>query len=268
MLSFHRKLYFPELKYEGTRNFGSWGSSKKTAIFSINWKPFDNRLLVDHHIWVDRCHRGKPIKFTEALPKKWETWLNGFLFAIPENYRDEIHRCSRLGMLEWCRALPFDTTIREMCMETAETYIKTAFNLIADCAYDPKKNYFYRGADKTVLNNVMLYRFWTHQTGRGLIWGKAGFDKIKHDLSTLLNKRVAIGQGEDGEFIATSDAVIDLYSIIIDDFLGHAANERNAYQAEEPENKEPDRFRIDKKTLTDLIEESAKLVDESLENKV
>lgn len=257
MLSFHRKLYFPELKYEGTRNFGSWGSSKKTSIFSINWKPFDSRLLIDHRIWVDQCHRGKPIKFTEALPKKWDTWLNGFLFAIPEKYRDEIHRCSRLGMLEWCRALPFDTNIREMCMETAETYIKTAFKLIADCAYDSKKNYFYRGADKTVLSNVMLYRFWTHQTGRGLIWGKAGFNGITQDLKTLLDTRII-----NGEF---SDEIVDLYSIIIDDFLDHVANERNAYQpenegnayqaeepenehnadqADEPENKEPDRFRV------------------------
>lgn len=228
MLSLHHKLYFPELKYEGKRNFKSWGSSKQTSIFSLNWKSFDSSLIIDHHIWVDQC--GKSIKFTEALPHKYEKWLNGFLFSIPENYLNEIIRCSRIAMMEWSRALPFDTNIREMCMETAETYIKIAFKLIADCAYDSKKNYFYRGVDKSILSNVMRYRFWTHQTGSGLIWKKAEFHNIQETLRGLKESGI-------------DNALADLYSITIDDFLDHEAG---------------------KSELADLIEKSKECLDDSL----
>jgi hypothetical protein len=46
--------------------------------------------------------------------------------------------------------------------------------------YDPEANYFYRGDDKVLAPHAMLYKFWAHQTGRGMIKDHAKFRKIEH----------------------------------------------------------------------------------------
>jgi len=176
MLALSNSLHFPSLKYEGDTTFKSWGSGGRTILFSIDWEKFDGKLMTDYH------------SFVSALPDKWDTWLKNFQFAIPDSYLNEIHRCSRLGLFEWSRQLSFDTSIREMCMKTGDAFIKVAFNLIADCAYDPDTNYFYRGNDKYLLPNVMLYKFWGHQTGRGLLWDKAELDKLEKRIEIFEQK--------------------------------------------------------------------------------
>jgi len=63
-----------------------------------------------------------------------------------------------------------------MCLNPGKEFISCAFKLIADCLYDREKNYFSRKFSKSVVESLLIYRFWVHQTGRTLPWFNAEFD--------------------------------------------------------------------------------------------
>jgi len=107
------------------------------------------------------------------------------IFAIPQTYMTEIHRCVHLALFEWGTNRPFDIMIRKICLEPAISYIFVSFRLIADCLYDKKTNYFYRGEDKIFATQAMLYKFWSFQTGCGLIKKHAHFERLNTENNTV-----------------------------------------------------------------------------------
>jgi hypothetical protein len=85
-----------------------------------------------------------------------------------------------------------------MCLETANAHVMVAFSLLADCMYDAKKQYFCRGFLKQLYRTTMLYKFWSHQTGRGLLRIKSGLDELverhtKDPIQELTEFEAAIG---------------------------------------------------------------------------
>lgn len=157
-------LQFPRLVYQKSANFKPRGG-KSTRIYVLDWSTLDD-------LATDRGAR--------LFPEKYLDWLTSMQFAIPHHYRREIRRCVRMAVLERERQLSFDTNIREMCMETAEKFIEVAFDLLADCPYDPEEDYFLRDDRRGILKPAFLYRFWDGQTGRALPWFMSGLDDLKN----------------------------------------------------------------------------------------
>lgn len=163
-------LLFPTLIRVGETSFKSWSDSEKaaTSLYQLSWDPVDK-------IKTDRWNKGD---FPGTLPEKYDSWVKDMTFAIPQHYLMEVRRTARLSVLEWCTSRPFDTMVREICLEPAVSYAYVSFRLVADCLYDSDTNYFYRGNDKILAPQAMLYKFWSHQTGRGLLRAFSRFDKI------------------------------------------------------------------------------------------
>ena len=183
MLGRNHSLYFPKLSYQKHVSFGSWGNSndKKSScpVYKLDWSYKEQKCQEDHDKWLKQCHPNKKIPLHPDLPQKYEEWVKGMLFAIPNDYLKEIREHSQRGLAEWDKERGFDTNVREYCLKSAIAHIDIAFYLIGDCAYDPEENYFYRGDDKFLLHHVMGYKFWSNQTGRGLIKHHSGLDELE-----------------------------------------------------------------------------------------
>ena len=90
------------------------------------------------------------------------------MFALDGGYLNEIRRCSQQAVQEWNVPRPFDTIIREMCLNVPQSYVNVSFSLLSDCIFDEGKGYWDRG-NRRESACIMLYKFWCHQSGRGLL---------------------------------------------------------------------------------------------------
>lgn len=177
MLALNFSLLFPRFSPQGEVSFKSWSDSQKTTdTYKLDWDTIDN-------IKKERYNRNinKESPYPGTLPELYDNWVKNMIFAIPNTYKAEIRRCTHLALLEWGTNRPFDTMIREICLEPAISYIYVSFRLIADCLYDKEANYFYRGEDKAYATQAMLYKFWSFQTGSGLIKKHARFENLNHE---------------------------------------------------------------------------------------
>jgi hypothetical protein len=178
-------LLFPSLVRCGETTFKSWSDGKSaTTLYRLDWSRADSAREASWVKWVgDRPSTSNTTtylcKYHGTLPKKYDDWVKSMLFAIPQNYFDEIRRTARMGLIEWSTGRPFDTMIRDICLQPAIGYIFTSFRLLADCLYDEKTNYFYRGPDKVIAPQALLYKFWSGQTGGGLVRDHAHFNRIE-----------------------------------------------------------------------------------------
>jgi len=184
----YHHLVFPSLTRIDEVSFKSWSESKgKTGVYKLNWDGFDKRILEKavkaHYAVTVYDNDGNPMERefeapSQPLPKEWDEMLNKIEYAIPHHYLDEIRRMTHMGMLEWAQERHFNTSIREMCLEPAQTFIGCAFKLIADCCYDRNMNYFMRDDFKHFVAPLCIYRFWKHQTGDAHPIQHSGIDKL------------------------------------------------------------------------------------------
>jgi hypothetical protein len=165
MLNTHHSLHFPKLKYTGKTSFKSWGNSKETSIYIIEWPE------------------------ESFLPSPYCEWLDRFSFIIPSHYKEEITRLSYIASYEWGRPANFDTAIRPF--RGAVGFVYDAFRLISDCIYDKNTDYFYRGKDKPLIFKAMLYKFWSYNTGFGMIREHADIQEHKNQAKLFANKSYA-----------------------------------------------------------------------------
>jgi len=180
-------LLFPSLVRCGETTFKSGSDRGATTLYRLDWSRADSAREAS---WVKWAGDGPSTsstsfylcKYHGTLPKKYDDWVKDMVFAIPQSYYDEIHRTARMGLIEWSTERHFDTMIREVCLQPAIGYIFTSFRLLADCIYDEKTNYFSRDPDKVIAPQALLYKFWSGQTGRGLIRDHADFKRIESFL--------------------------------------------------------------------------------------
>lgn len=176
---------FPHLVFLRDASFKSWSESKTTKIYKLDWDSFDEAILKRHIARNAKCWPDTKFQSVQKFDSYYETLLHSLRFAIPNNYLTEIRRMTQMAMSEWGTSRTFDTDIREMCLGPAIECIRVAFNLISDCAYDENTNYFLRVNNKYLLAPLMLFRFWQHQTGSGLIADHSGFNKLESKYNWL-----------------------------------------------------------------------------------
>lgn len=185
MLTKSHPLYFPKLKFikEGQLVHKDNGgeSGRPINIYSLDWSKQEKFIEEKHENWKNKYHPTKKLPFIGQLPKEWEAWIKSLVFAIDDYYLREIRFWTQNALMFWSRRnyASADTVVREYCLNPAIEMIDVAFFLIGDCVYDMQTQYFSRSSKKYLTNNVMLYKFWAYQTGRGLLWDRANLDALK-----------------------------------------------------------------------------------------
>jgi hypothetical protein len=190
MLRLDHGLLFPSLRRFGETSFKSWqDESKTTDLYTLYWDDID-KIKQDnflHHSITSSS------KFPGTLPKEYDDITKSFVFALPQKYVDEIKRQARTAQTEWSQNYQFDTNIREICLKPAITHIQVAFALLKDCLYDPSTNYFSRSPLKNITSQMMLYKFWSFQTGRSQVTRHSLIEDLEHE-SKLDNVNSENGQ--------------------------------------------------------------------------
>ena len=169
-----KTLIFPRLSYLKDIKFDGDSGNKKSSLFQLDWSWHDECLRLKYFTDKDRV--------PPQLPQEYEDLVCGLIYAVPPNYKREINRLCNLAINEFSIDRPFDTSIREMLTDVADQAIVCAFKLLSDCVYDRDTNYFYHKPDKFLIWRILVYRFWVHQTGRGLPWFNADLDKLDMEI--------------------------------------------------------------------------------------
>lgn len=171
-------LYFPRLIRSGETTFKAHSDvSRSTSIYKLDWDEVD-RIKKDN--WEKRTliSSDQPLPpFPGTLPDEY-AWVKDLRYALPRNYLDQIRHCARQAMEIWGKEYGFDTMIREICLEPAIAHSYVAFRLVSDCIYDESTNYWSRDDSRIIVPQALLYKFWIHQTGRGMVRDHAYFEKI------------------------------------------------------------------------------------------
>lgn len=193
---------FPHLVFLKDVTFGtSQAKTSKTKLYKLDWQGFDSTINDKFQSDWKSVHIPDPeapikmpdlwllskkdIPIVQIFNKQYEDILQSLLFAVPQNYAEEIRNSTQAAILEWNKERHFDTVIREMCLKPAIKHIEVAFKLLCDCIYDEKTNYFSRTDNKYLLPHVLLFRFWQHQTGSGCIMNNSDFDTLRDKLTYL-----------------------------------------------------------------------------------
>ena len=182
MLSTRNSLVFPHLvRHDKDARFGH---EEKTwrPVYRVDWESFQDKIRKNHEKWVSRSWPDSGMGFVPGLPQERMKRLAGRYYAIDSDYMQELRRCSLEAVKEYGGMRPFDTNIRESCLRPGQAFVRTAFMLLADCAYDLEANYWDHSPEKRVLMNEMLVVFWTEQTGDGLVRSHAELDELTDRL--------------------------------------------------------------------------------------
>lgn len=177
MLYVNHRLLFPSLVYQGdftikepstSKEDGRPGWTKKVRLYKLDWEKIELEKERKHKKWNRTQWPDRKVPYINTLPEELDEEIKNIIFALSQGYLNEIRRCSQQGLVEWNVSRPFDTVIREMCLEIPEKYIQTAFGLMADCVFDEGTGYWKHG-NRREIACLMLYKFWCNQTGRGLL---------------------------------------------------------------------------------------------------
>jgi hypothetical protein len=174
---------------------------KVDDLYRLDWQQTDLIKAQDHEEWVSKYHSQyrERLPFVPTLPEKLNAAVENARYLLNESYLVEIREQARQAATEWSQRYPFDTMVREFCLQPAAAHIEVAFYLLSDCIYDVQ-------AHRISLDPVVriphltltLFKFWCHQTGDGVVWGRAKVDRIeqmakyeKPDVESKLHMLVA-----------------------------------------------------------------------------
>ena len=183
MLDIKEGLVFPKLRFiEKIELKRGDFKSKEVPLYSLDWEYKERKCLERHLRWNSECWPNIHIPFMPDLPRIYDNYVKSLVFAIPNSYHSEIVRNSRRGLEEWDVKRKFDTVVRENCLGPAIEHIYVAFYLLSDCIYDRNEKYFDRNPNTILARYCLPYKFWSHQTGRGVRREHARI----HNLETLI----------------------------------------------------------------------------------
>lgn len=169
MLDLKESLVFPKLRFIEKVELGQGDSKpKEVPLYSLDWTYKETRCLERHLKWNMENWPNIHIPFKPDLPEIYDSYVKSLVFAIPGSYHSEIVRNARRGLEEWDVKRKFDTVVRDNCLGPAIEHIYVAFYLLSDCIYDRSAKYFDRNPNSILARYCLPYKFWSHQTGRGV----------------------------------------------------------------------------------------------------
>ena len=214
MLGTSNNLVFPRLRFVADSHIVRKGERRQAVeIFKLDWQQFDERLRAKHDKWLTDHHGGEGTPFMSGLPSLYDGLVYEYRFALSPYYFDEIRRCACQAAYEWTTQRRFDTVIRDLCLKPAIAYVMVAFELLADCIYDPDTKNFSRKPDRYFAANMMTHKFWCHQTGRGVVETHAGIPELRRRLERhFQRKNTELAEPLDA-FLVALDAHREAYTI-------------------------------------------------------
>jgi len=149
-------LYFPKLVLIGETTKGR-GYNEKSKIYKLDWTDFNNRQKNNYISWSNNWLKdGYKFKgnYTTILDKKRMKLMTEQEFIIPLSYMKRIKHYAELAHKEWNESNPFDTNVRETCLDVAESSVYVSFYLLKDCIYGTDNYNFVGKLGKIDINNV------------------------------------------------------------------------------------------------------------------
>jgi hypothetical protein len=183
MLRFSKHLLFPVLKPLKSVSFKN--QNAQIRIYLLDWASIDK---IKEDRWLDSLVCFPPSKpFPGTLPVGLKDRIDNQSYAIPDDFLNEIRLNSLKAAEEWSRQVPVfrPNTLTGAPTNPAISFILNAFNILADCAYDPTTNYFSRANIKYILPSILAYRFWAFQVNSNLLEKNSGLKEFFSGLKTL-----------------------------------------------------------------------------------
>ena len=148
MLNNKSKLFFPKIEFDKSVELNhNSGDTKIVNLYYLDWSHKEKK-----------CNNG-----ASELPFRYEEIIKNLRFAISDVYLDEIRRASWASIAELNTIRKLDNSIKQIYLKPIVAYVTTAFTLISDSAFDTTTNFYYRGGNKVILTNLLLYKFWKNQ---------------------------------------------------------------------------------------------------------
>ena len=124
------------------------------------------------------------------LPEEYDKLVNDAVFAIPGKAIVTIKYL--LNQAESYSDMPmfkgYDTNMREQLLGIRNEFIHNAIKLICDYHYDPETKYYAKTPKylpKYILAGLMIFKFWSGRTGRGLQLSLSSLKKPIIDKDSL-----------------------------------------------------------------------------------
>lgn len=207
-----KSLLFPKLKFQKNVNIKGNGWEKDAIIYILDWTKCDEQKERLFNNWKSNHYPDKNIWYVSTLPKPYDALVKNFQFIIDGKYLREINRNSHNAFYEWNFQRSFDTVIREMCLEPAISFAQVAFRLLGDCLYNSETNYYERdNILRLIAPRIMLYKFWAHQTGRGLLKRHSLFDMFNDSHYIFNNEIIKLNQIFDAHEEEFNKSIDDIY---------------------------------------------------------
>ncbi len=157
---------------------------KEVDHYKLDWTDSETAKERKHEKWRLQCWPDLHIPFVPSLPEEYKDWCDRLEFALSRNYLREIRRMAQMAKSEWAMERSFDTSVRDTCLDPAINFVWCSFYLLGDCVYDRDTKYYSRLGEAEIARYVLPYRFWCHQTGRGLTGDHARMGKLQDVLNT------------------------------------------------------------------------------------
>lgn len=165
MLGNYSRLLFPSLRFVSDKQIVAHSSSKpkKVSLFRLDWTGFDS--IISRRITQ---------KTEQALPNKYEQYIQSRLFALTENHLRKICHYSNLAVAEFASERQtnagFDADVWEICLNVSTALAATSFKLLCDCLFDEQTGYYARDPMSHIAFNIFALRFWTEQSADKIAW--------------------------------------------------------------------------------------------------
>lgn len=187
-----KKLNLPKLTFQRDVEVSHPERPFTGKLFKLDWSKCDNEKyqhVKNHlHSWVNDKEEEKNQlkKFPGIVPKELKNFLDNSKFLISSEYLTQI-RANTLQAYNSLLSIHItgDTMIREYCLKPVNINIQVAFFLIADCLFDEGTNYFDRNYSIHLITSMLLWRYWSFHTGRGLLREKCLIDELEESLNYL-----------------------------------------------------------------------------------
>lgn len=143
---------------------------RAAPIYRVDWEKFDRKIADKFTDWKQQFWPEEDIPYVKPLPDVYEELLGEMVYSIDRQHMDEIHYQVLAFWQTMSRVIDFGSHMDEICKEPAFAHMWSAFQILADCAFDIHQGRYLRGYKKIILPHVIAFKFWFRQTGRGYIW--------------------------------------------------------------------------------------------------
>lgn len=183
--------FIPHLKFSKKATI----NNKRIGLFKLDWDTIDTYKQHSYITWRSKLLELNPTDITstpDTLPPEYDKLIKDLIFAITDKYKTAINHFTKLYYKERHRKWSFDTVIADKCRQPGTAAINTAFQLLADCCYDPNTNDWLRKSkiphiNKHIISCLLQYKFWASQTGSSIVWRNADLDKIE-EIANMMSK--------------------------------------------------------------------------------